>query len=500
MKKVELESPIQKMLVGLDIAANAVAGTLGPKGRNAFIDDPMVPRITNDGKSIADSITLTNKLENLGAWLVKNTADQQVDDSGDGSTTVAVLLQSIAHEALRRPENMMEVSSSLLEACEGILKAIQAKSRKVEDIYQVAITSTENEELASVIAKVIGEVGEKGTILVEENNIPKIDYEIVNGYEANVGFYSPYFVTDTKKMIAEYKDINVFVSEKKINNVGDIQPLFTKLKDKNIRQLVVVCEDIDPSMLGVFVQNKVQGIFNILVIKATGPLLQDIAASVGATIISDSTGATFDSFELDHLGLAQKVYCTEKKTIFLSDSPSAQEQANQLENSATNNPNKWEAKKAMDRVAKLRGGMAVIRIGAPTTLAIGYLKDKADDAVHATQAALEEGVVEGGGFTLWRIAQEMDAKTIGEQILKKSLTEPLKRICENAGRDYTEVVRNLGTDVGYNAKTDTYADLFAEGIIDPAKVERCAVINAVSNAAKFITTHVAIVDAIEEKK
>lgn len=503
MKQVEIKEPIKKMLVGLDIAADAVVGTLGPKGRNAFIDDAYQPIISNDGKRIADSITLSDKLENLGAWVVKNTAAQTNDDAGDGTTTTTALLQSIIHESLKRPENPMEVANSLLEASGTVVKAIKDKSKILDakDIYQVAITSTENEELAKVIAEVVGKVGAEGTVLIEENSEPKLAYDIVDGYEANVGFLSPYFINNDKKLSADFEKVRVLVSEKKIGTVGDIQPLFARLKEHSVRQLVVVCEDIDPAILGVFIQNKMQGIFNLLVVRATGPLLQDIAAAVGATIVSDSTGVTFENVQVDeHLGLATKIVSTEKKTVFVATAKSAKDKADQLENFAKQNPNKWEAKKAMERVAKLRGGMAVIRVGAPTTLAMGYLKDKAEDAVHATQAALEEGIVEGGGMTLWRIAQEMKPKTPGEEILKVALTKPLQIICKNAGKDYTEIVLNMEDGMGYDAKKDWYFDLLATGIIDPAKVERCAVVNAVNNAAKFITAHVAIVDIKEEKK
>lgn len=513
MKNVELKEPIKKMLVGMDIAADAVVGTLGPKGRNAFIDDPMQPIISNDGKRIADSITLPDKLENMGAWVVKNTAAQTNDDAGDGTTTTVALLQSITHEAIKRPENPMEVSNSLLEASKTVVKAIKDKSKKLDakDIYQVAITSTEHEELAKVISEVVGKVGAEGTVLVEENSEPKLDYVIVEGYEANAGFISPYFINSDKKPEAMFEKVRVLVSEKKISTVGDIQPLFARLKEHSVRQLVIVCEEIDPAILGVFIQNKMQGIFSLLVVKATGPLLQDIAAAVGATIVSDSTGVTFENIQVDeHLGLASKVVSTEKKTVFVASAKSAKDKADQLEQFAKNNPNKWESKKAMERVAKLRGGMAVIRVGAPTTLAMGYLKDKAEDAVRATQAALEEGIVEGGGMTLWRIARELKGKTPGEEILKRALTTPLRKICENAGKEYTEVTSKLyhivdmdagdkEYDSGYNAKDNTYVDMFAEGIVDPAKVERCAVINAVNNAAKFITAHVAIVDYVEPK-
>lgn len=502
MKIVEL-SPITKLLKGVDIVADAVGGTLGPKGRNGFIDDAMVPRITNDGKSIADSITLPDKLENLGAWLVKNAADQTNDDAGDGTTTTTVLLQAIVHEALKRPENPMEIARSLKEALPGIVKAIKASSHKVEDLKQVALISAEDEELASMIADLVEKVGEKGTVMLEESNDGKNSYEFVNGYEAHVGYYSPHFVTNTQKMIAEYSKIGIFVTEKKISNVGDINHLFTELQKEKVRQLVIVCEDIDQQMLGVFVQNHLMKLFNLLVIKATGPLLEDIAYATGATPVSDTTGVNFDNFDVkQHLGHALKVKSEEKRTVFVSDAKSAKEQATRLENFAENNPDKFQAKKARERAAKLRGGVAVMRVGSASTVDMGYLKDKAEDAIHATQAALEEGVVEGGGMCLWHIAQTLKGKTVGEQILKKALTAPLRKICENAGKEYTDVAGNLTvlSKMGYDAQYDEYPDMIAKGIIDPAKVERCAITNALLNAAQFITTHVAITDKPEEKK
>lgn len=497
-KHVELAAPIQEMLKGLDIAANAASGTLGPKGRNVFLDDPMVPRLTNDGKSIVDHISLPDKLQNLGAWVVKNTSTQTNDDAGDGTTTTAVVLQATVHEALKRPENAMDVATSLKEALPGVLKLIKARSRKVEDLKQVALISSESESMAQIIAELVEKVGAKGTIMLEESNDSTTTYDFVNGYEANVGFLSPHFINTKDR--AEYKKIPVFCSEKKISNIGDIQRLFEQLKEKNQRQIVIVCEDMDNQILGILVQNKLMRALDILVIRATGPLLQDISSAVGATVVSDSTGVNFDNFNYDdHIGVAQKVVSTEKKTVFVSDAKSAAKQAQFLEDLATNNPNKFEARKALERATKLRGGIAVIRVGSPTTIDLGYLKDKAEDAIHATQAALEEGVVEGGGMCLWRIAREMKPKTIGEEILSKALRQPLLTIIKNTGKELDMGLDFATPNHGYDAKNHRFVDLFAAGIVDPAKVERCAVTNAVINAADFITTHCAIVDYVEPK-
>lgn len=480
---------------GLKDTVAAVAPTLGPLGRNVIY--PYTPhyKVTNDGKTIVDAIDLEDEAEKEGSWIVKNTCAQQVDDAGDGSTTVAVLLGAVTEEALKRPENSTVVSQSLKAALPGVLKAIKAKSRPVEDIEQVARISAEDETLAKAIAAIVSKVGSEGTILVEENNEPRIDHEVVEGYEAAVGYMSPYFATDTKKMVAEMSNVAVFATRRRISQVADLTPLIDQMNQKAIKQIVIVCEDIDPQMLGVLVTSRLQGRISCVVVKATGPLLDDIAMATGASLLCDDTGITFENFQADeHLGLCQKFTCSEKKSVYISNAKTAKEQAARLEQMAAKNPNTFEAKKYRERAAKLKSGVAILRVGSPTTVDMGYLKDKADDAVHATQAALEEGVVEGGGMTLWRVAQDMKAKTIGEQILKKALTYPLKQICTNAGVEYADIVGQITKEEGYNAKLDMVEDLHLSGVIDPAKVTRCAVTNATVNAAMLISTHCAIID------
>lgn len=502
-KLVELNQPILKLLNGVDIAADAITPTLGPKGRNAFLDDGAFPKITNDGKSIADAIDLEDPYEKAGAWFVKNTAAQTADDAGDGTSTSSAIFQAIVHEGIKRPENAMQVAQSLKDSLPVVVKLIKKKSHPVTNLKEIALISSENEELASRIAELVEKVGAKGTVMLEEASDGKISHEYIEGYEANVGYLSPYFITDQKHMRAEYVDVGVFVTEKKISGIGDVQRLFEQLKEKKVRQLCIVCEDIDMQMLGIFVTNKLQGLLNIVVIKATGPLLQDIAAAVGATPISDSTGVTFDNVDVtEHLGQALKVVASEKKTIFVSTAPSAKQKAKELEVFAHSNPNKFEAKKALERAQKLKGGVAVLRVGSATTVDMGYLKDKAEDAILATQAALEEGVVEGGGMTLWRISQELKQDTIGNQILYKALQAPLTKIVENAGRTYFHVAYTLlaSPEKGYDAKTDTFVNLSDAGIVDPAKVERVAVTNALLNAAQFLTMHAAIIPKPEQKK
>lgn len=498
MSKIVSFDSTEKILKGLNIAANAVGGTLGPKGRNVYIDNSMTPKITNDGHTIADQIVLEDKLENLGAYLVRNTSAKTNDDVGDGTSTTAVLLQAIIHECLKRPENPMEIRASLKKAGEKVLKLLAKQSIKItkKDIEKVALISAENKELAEKITSIFNKLGERAVVNVEDSKTFTTEIEIVNGYEANVGFMSPAFINDKRTARAIYEDIDVFVTEKKIGNITDLAPLFNKLKEENIGKCVIVCEDIDDSMLGVFVRSKLMGTFDGLVIKATGPLLADIEGVVGATAVSDSSGITFATVELSHLGKAKKVVSDQNKTLFLGNSRNANEYALLLERRAENEPNMFSKEKLEDRIAKLRGGVAILKIGAPTDFERDDLSLKAEDAVKAVQAALAEGVVEGGGMALWRIAMDLRPKTIGEEILKKTLTAPLRKIIENAGKDYAEVVRELPEGQGYNAKEDIYVDMIQTGIIDPSKVERCAVENSISTASEFITSFAAIVDYV----
>lgn len=487
------------MLIGLDKAADAVGGTLGPKGLNVFIDSDMAPKITNDGSTIAGNIILGDKLENAGAYLIRNTSSQTNDDAGDGTTTTAVLLQALVHECLKRPENAMEIKASLKTAGEKVLSLLVKRSVKItqKDVEKVALISAEHKELALLITEIVKRLGEKAVINVEDSKTFSTDYEIVDGYEAPVGFMSPHFVNEKKSGKAVYQDVPVLVSEKKLSNLQDIAPLFEEFKKQNISSCVIVCDDIDDSLLGVLVMNKNIGTFNSLVIRATGDTLRDIEGAAGATMVSSSSGVTLQNIKLEHLGKAKKIVCDANKTLFLGDGLAAKIYAHDLERRAENEPNMYVQKKMRERVAQLRGGVAVLRVGAPTDFEREYLKFKAEDAVKAVQAALAEGVVEGGGLVLWRIAQEMKPKTVGEEILKKALTAPFRKILENAGKDYAEVVSAMPEGMGYDAKNDTYVPMIKSGLIDPAKVERCALENAVSAASTFITTF-AVITAIPE--
>lgn len=501
MKQIVFDG-LNKMVKGLDVAADLIGGTIGPKGRNVFIDDSMSPTITNDGATISDRIILQDEIENAGAYVIRNVAAKQNDEVGDGTTTVSVLTQAIVQECLKRPENAMEVKESLKLAGESVLRKLLKNSIKIKDsdIKKVALVSSENENIAQLITEIVTKLGENAVVNVEDSKTFATDYEIVDGYEAHVGFMSPHFVTEKKSGRAIYTNIPVLVSDKKISNIQDIAPVFEMFKNEQISQCVIVCEDIDDSMLGVLVQNKLMGSFSSLVIKATGWLLQDIEGVTGATAISTSSGVTFQSFKKEHLGFAKKIVCNANSTLFATDGVSAKKYSDILETQADTEPNQFAAKKLHERVAKLRGGIAVLRIGAATDLERDYLRRKAEDSVKAVQAALSEGIVEGGGMTLWNLSKEITGNSIGDQILKKALKAPLKKIIENSGKDYTDVITNMPEGMGYDAKDDKYVNMIEEGIIDPAKVERCALENSISAASTFISTFASIIEINEKNK
>lgn len=494
---------LEGMLRGMKKVHKAVNGTYGPRGTNVFIDDPVSPKFTNDGHSIAHRIELSDKLENAGAWVVRNVCAQTNDDAGDGTTTVSVLLESLIEESLKRPENKVQIMQSLMEAKIKVLKELKKQSKTISqrEVINVARISAENESIAQLVTEVVGKVGFKAIITVEDRlDGFESDYKLVQGYEAHVGFESPYFRNQKEKAMAIYQDIPVLCTVKKFGTVNDLK-LFDNLAKEGINELVIVAQEIDPQILGIFVATHLSRKMNLLVIKAQGPLLEDIAASVGSALISDETGITFENFDVkQHLGKANKILCEEKKTVFISGSPTAEKHAKRLTALAEGNPNQFEAKKLRERAAKLKGGIAVIRIGAHTDAERNYLKDKAEDTVHSVQSALEEGVVQGGGMALYSIGTSIKAKTVGEEILSRSLSSPLRQIISNSGKEYADIIKKLPEGCGYDAKRDRYCDFFKEGILDPHRVERCALENAISTAAHFITTHAAITDYVETLK
>lgn len=492
-KKVSFgREAMDAMLRGLNVAAEAVGGTIGPKGRNVFITDTYTTRIINDGVSIANKVILKDPEEDAGAYVIRNVCSEQVEKVGDGTTTTAILTQSIIKECLARPENPMEVRNSLNSAVVGVFEALKASSHPItkDDVEQVALISAEDPKLAKIISDVVKQLGEKAVITVEDSKTLETEYEVVPGYEAPVGYLSPHFA-DPKTGKATLTDCPVLVTDRKISNITDIKPLFDMFAKNGIGSCVIACDDIEDSMLGLLVVNKLQGKFQALVIKAHGDTLRDIEGAVGATMVSAQSGITFQAITADHLGHASRVVADQHKTSFVVEGDAGIIYSDKLEREMELEDNIYRKKKLEERVAQLRGGIAVLRIAANTDFEREYLKLKAEDAVKAVGAALAEGIVEGGGFALWQIAQDIEPKTIGESILKKALVAPARRIIENGGEDYAEAIANVKA---------RRATLKASGVSDPTKVERLAVANAVSAAGTFITSFCLITDIPDERK
>ena len=502
MSKEIFFTPLPIMMTGLDKAANTVCMTLGPNGQNVAIDDTNYPKTINEGGTIAGNIVLEDRVVNAGANYIRNTTGQTSDDAGDGRSTTAALVQALAHACIERPENPMEIRESLNKATQKVLKQIAKKSVKItkKDVEKVALISCEDKEIAKLIHEIVNKLGDKAVINVEDSKTFATDYEIVDGYEVALGFMSPAFITDKKTAKAINTDVPVLCSEKKISNLADISKIFEMFKKEGIGSCVIVCEDIDDSILGLLATNNQMGTFKSVVIRATNMFLEDIAGYVGAKIISNSSGINFQNFDKKHLGYAKKVVSDANKTLFIGNGFSHKEYVSELQAKTDGEPNMYTQKNMQKRVAKLSGGIAVLRIGAATDTERDYKKPKAEDAVRAVKGALEEGIVEGGGMTLWRIAQGIKPKTVGDEILKKALIAPLKWIIKNSGKDYAEIVMNLPEGMGYNAKTNKYEDLMKSGIQDPTKVERVALENAVSSVGILITTGAVIVDYVPDQK
>lgn len=495
---------IDKIKKGLDIVADAVKSTLGPKGRNAFIDSEYQPKITNDGVSIAQAITLEDKFENMGAWLVKNTSAQTNEEAGDGTSTTAVLLQSIVEEALLRPENPMDIKKSLLDVGKKVEKWIKESSQEIKEnqIEAVATISSEDVEIGKLVAEVVTKVGKDVPITIEENRLPETVYQIMEGLETKVGLLHPIFVNNQADQTAEYENIPVVAIDRRLSSLVEIQNLLKQLDNEKITSVVFLCGDIDNVALGQLVVNKAQGRFNSVAIRVRGQELEDMTAMTGATLISESSGIKLSDVKLEHLGIVKKIIANDKKTILFGSEQFEEHRKNavaKLLAQAENTKNIYEAKAYTKRAMAIKGGIAVVKVGAHTDSERTYLKDKIEDALNATKSALDEGLVEGGGMCLYRISNKIKGNSVGEEILRKSLKAPLKAIIENAGKDYTAVIKRLSNSKGYDASNDKNVDMFKAGIIDPTKVTRCAFANALSTASTFITSGVAITDIVDKK-
>ncbi len=514
---------------GITKASRAVKVTLGPRGRNVVLEKGYGgPRITNDGVSIAKEISFKDKFENMGAEIVKEVANKTNDGVGDGTTTTVVLLEAMIDEGLERITkggNAMGVRSGMEKARDAAIVELKKMAKPVagkSDVKQVASISAESDELGSIIAETVEKVGKNGVVTVEESQGMDLSYEVVEGMQIDKGYVSAYMVTNPERMEAEMRDAQILITDKKISSIQDLLPLLEKVAAAGRKELVIIAEDVDGDALTTLVLNKLRGTFAVLAVKAPGygdrkkELLADIASITGAQVISGDTGLTFESATLSMLGKAMRVVATKDTTTFVGGKgkkADIEDRVKQLQAIAEQSSSKFDTEKLEERIAKLTGGVAVIRVGAATETEMKYLKDKIDDAVKATKASIEEGIVPGGGTALAKVAKiladanvkgmTLDEKS-GYDIVTRALEQPLRQIALNSGKDDVSVivheVQGAKGYSGYDALADALvADMVKAGIIDPVKVTRGAVENAVSAAAILLTTEVAVADIPEPK-
>ncbi len=525
---------------GVNKVADAVKITLGPRGRNVVLDKGYgAPTITNDGVSIAKDISLSNKFENMGAEIVKEVATKTNDIAGDGTTTSVILTQAIVRDGMKRiamQANGMNVRLGIERAAADAVELLKKMAKPIkskDEIKQVATISAESEEIGAIIADTIEKVGKDGVVTVEESPSFGIESEVVEGLEFDKGYVSAYMVTNAERMEAEYRDPAILVTDKKISSLKEILPLLEKLAASGKKDLVIIADDVDGEALTTFVLNKLRGSFNVLAVKAPGygdrkkELLADIAVTIGATVISDDVGTKLDQAELSVLGRANKVIAKKDSTVIVGGAGKKSEitaRISQLKKQKSNTESKFDVEKLDERIAKLAGGVAVIRVGAATETEMKYLKLKIEDAVNATKAAIEEGIVPGGGVALVKVSGMLEVKhkdsaqfkdsakstksaedASGYGVVISALLSPLSQIVVNAGKDNASVIIDQimkgKESIGYDATNDVMVeDMFKAGIIDPVKVTRTALQNAASAAAIMLTTEVAIADEPKEEK
>jgi len=527
------EQARKKLKIGVDKLANAVKVTLGPRGRNVVLDRGFgSPTITNDGVTIAKEIELEDKIENLGAEIVKEVASKTNDVAGDGTTTATVLAQAIITEGLKNvaaganPLALKKGIEIATKKAVEFLKSISKPVSKKEEIAKVATISAEDEEMGNLIAEVIDEVGKDGVITIEESKTFGLQKEVVKGLQFDRGFISPYMVTDAEHMKAELEDPYILITDRKISSLNDIVPILEKIVSSGKKDLVIIADEVEGDALATLVVNKLRGIINVLAVKAPGfgdrkkEMLQDIAVVTGGQVISEEVGLKLDKVELEMLGRARKVISTKENTTIVEGKGKKEEieaRINQIKRQIEETESDFDREKLEERLGKLSGGVAVIKVGAPTEVEQKTRQHKAEDALAATKAAIEEGIVPGGGVALIRASQsledleikekdadlERDVRT-GVEILRKAMEFPLRQISENAGVDAGVVVAKVKAakeqSFGFNALTLQFEDLAKAGIIDPTKVVRSALENASSAAATFLTTEAVVTDIPEKKE
>jgi chaperonin GroEL len=509
---------------GVDKLANVVRVTLGPKGRNVVLDKKWgAPTITNDGVTIAKEIELEDHYENLGAQLAKEVATKTNDVAGDGTTTATVLAQALVHEGLRNVAagaNPMGLKRGMERAVEAVAEAIRNQAHEIEnqeEIASVAAISAQDTEIGRIIAEAMDKVGKDGVITVDESQTFGMELEFTEGMQFDKGHISPYFVTDPERMEAVLEDPYILIANQKISSAQVLLPLLEKVVQSG-RSLLVIAEDVDGEALATLVVNKIRGTFKSAAVKAPGfgdrrkAMLADIAILTGGQVISEEVGLKLDNVTLDLLGRARRVTITKDDTTIVEGAGSAEDikgRIAQIKQEIDNTDSDWDREKLQERLAKLAGGVGVIKVGAATEVELKEKKHRIEDALSATRAAIEEGIVAGGGVALIRSQQALDKldlagdEATGAAIVRKALELPLHWIAANAGFEGAVVVakvRELSDSQGLDAASGEYGDLFKAGVVDPAKVTRSAVQNAVSIAALLLTTETLVVDKPEEKE
>lgn len=539
-KKIIFDEQLKKAFKkGVDAVADTVKVTLGPRGRNVILDKGFgSPMIINDGVSIAKEITLKDKFENMGAEITKEVASKTNDVAGDGTTTATLLMQALVTEGLRQTtmgQSAMAIRTGMEHASRDIVETLRAMAlpiSKKDEIKQVATIAAESEEIGAKIAETIDRVGKDGVVTVEESQSFGIETEFTEGMEFDRGYVSPYMITNAERMEAEYRDALILITDKKLSSVQEILPLLEKLAQTGKKELVIVADDVEGEALATFVVNKLRGGFSVLAVKAPGygdrkkEMLQDLAITTGGTVIAEEVGLKLETVELAQLGKASRVVATKDNTVIVGGKgkkSDIEDRVQQLRAQLKATDSKFDKEKLEERIAKLSGGVAVIKVGAATETEMKYLKLKIEDAVNATKAAIEEGIVAGGGVALVKAAatvgMELEKRRekltgkkalsseeeVGYRIVLKALEMPLKQIAANAGKDDGSVivdnVKKGKGNAGYDAaKDEMVPDMIAAGIIDPVKVTRSGVQNAVSAAGILLTTEAAVAEDEEDKK
>jgi len=519
-KQIKYKEDARRILKqGLDKVANAVKVTLGPKGRNVVLGSGFgSPTITNDGVSIAKEIELEDTVENIGAEIIKEVASKTNDIAGDGTTSAVLLCQAIATEGLKNVAagaNPLALRKGIIKGKDAILSALKGISKPIsthEEISQVATISAQDSEIGNLIAEVMEEVGKDGVITVEESKTFGLSKEIVKGLQFDKGYISPYMISNNEKMESVLEDPYILITDKKISSLQEFLPILEKIVKTGKKELVIIADEVEGDALTTLIVNKLRGIFNALAVKAPGfgdrkkEMLEDIACVTGGQVISEEKGMKLENIDLAMLGSARRIISTKETTTIVEgkgEKSQIEERINQLKKEIKESTSEFDKEKFQERLAKLSGGVGVIKVGAATEVEQKARQHKTEDALHATKCAVEEGIVAGGGVALIRastvldnLEAEGDEKT-GINILKRAIEEPVRQIAQNAGIDGAVVVQKVKegqNDFGFNAATMVYEDLIKAGVVDPTKVTRTALENAVSAASMLLTTEAVVAE------